>query len=174
MRVCIAGFKTYDKDWAVSPLPWWPIKVSQVGSGKNVLGEFSLYVEKLGEDAQLLAKFDALADILEDTKELTKDEIKYFFYDQWLPRKYRDEIDRIQEEMEKNGTWDWNKYDSIRKPLAKKAFDPQIKEFMDNNKGRIILGFEYSDNDGPLHSAIEHAPVFYNIPYKQVYKRSNH
>lgn len=37
---------------------------------KNVLGEFALYVEKLGEDARLLSKFDQLADIIEDTKEL--------------------------------------------------------------------------------------------------------
>lgn len=45
------------------------------------------------------------------------------------------------------------------------------REFLEANKGKVILRFDYSDNDGTVFSTLEHGGIFQNLPHKQI---SNH
>jgi hypothetical protein len=55
----------------------------------------------------------------------------------------------------------WKKQYSLRKKLS----NIDAKKFMDDNKGRHICIFEYSDNDGEFYCTMEHGDIFKSLPH---------
>ena len=49
--------------------------------------------------------------------------------------------------------------------------EAMAKEFMDKNKGKVILRFVYSDNDGKLFTVMEHGDIFQKLSHVRI---SNH
>jgi hypothetical protein len=46
-----------------------------------------------------------------------------------------------------------------------KAAEKLADEFMESNRGSSFFIFEYSDNDGPLYSTMEHGDIFSRLPH---------
>jgi hypothetical protein len=46
--------------------------------------------------------------------------------------------------------------------------EKKYKDFMKKNKDKIVVSLNFSDNDGPLNSAIEHGDLFNHIPHIKV------
>ena len=55
----------------------------------------------------------------------------------------------------------WERQRSLREKLSK----IDAKKFIDNNEGRRICIFEYSDNDGEFNCVMEHGDVFKSLPH---------
>jgi len=75
----------------------------------------------------------------------------------------------------------WEKYkekgperDKAREEEEKEIYANQeeaARKFLEENEGKVILRFAYSDNDGDVSTTLEHGNVFQNLPHKRI---SNH
>ena len=93
---------------------------------------------------------------------------------------YTDEYEQaeqiVKEEYGVKGFWDLGKDDYMeawerqRDELRNLAIDKILKFVKDNNDILIknFYKFEYSDNDGELHSALEHGDLFDNVPHLRI------
>ena len=63
---------------------------------------------------------------------------------------------------------DWEKrHDKWRKAMEKYA-ESVAKDFIKDNPEATFYIFTYSDNDGPLHTALEHGNLFNKLPHVKV------
>jgi len=60
-----------------------------------------------------------------------------------------------------NYIYDWNRYHLDCKKIAKKV----VQKFKKENKGRFIFVVDYSDNSGDYFCALEHGPLFDDLPH---------
>jgi hypothetical protein len=57
-----------------------------------------------------------------------------------------------------------NQYYTHQRTVANKLARIDLKKFLDDNKGKFITRFTYSDNDGTFFSLMEHSNIFRNLP----------
>jgi len=91
-----------------------------------------------------------------------------------LPQKEKDKWNKKHskwcdtcEEYKKCRAYDFKKSDAIWKKqhlLRSKLAKIDAKKFMDDNAGKSIYIFEYSDNDGEFECTMEHGGIFQNLP----------
>ena len=65
---------------------------------------------------------------------------------------------------EKKRDKDWKEYEKLSTARAKDI----AKNFVAKNKGKSIFVFSYSDNDGPLSAAMEHAGIFSKLEHIRI------
>jgi len=57
----------------------------------------------------------------------------------------------------------FRKYCDAQRKLANKLAEADLKKFLEDNKGKYIARFTYSDNDGSVPSMMEHGNIFRNL-----------
>lgn len=98
--------------------------------------------------------------VFEETVPATAEEIFQFFYGM--------NDDGLYEScFLGDGKFDWERYRAQMKFIAEDKFQKFFKE----NAGKFIAIYEFSDNDGAMHTAMEHGDLFRNVEH---IKRSNH
>jgi hypothetical protein len=95
-------------------------------------------------DAEYVAEI-----VLNDTRPASKREVFDFF------RGYVSD-DRYDVCRKPNGELDWDLYHE----LVETESGAETKNFMEQNKGKVIAIYSYSDNDGELGAAMEHGDLF--------------
>ena len=61
----------------------------------------------------------------------------------------------------KSQEFDWDGYSSAIKHWAELAYEEFLRDHPDSD----LYVFEYSDNDGPFNSEMEHGDIFRNLPH---------
>lgn len=61
-----------------------------------------------------------------------------------------------------------NNIETIRELLGYELDDNSIEKFLKDNKDKDIYVFEYSDNDGPLQTMLEHGEIFKRLPHIRI------